>query len=70
MRTKPGFAIRCGTPDCDWGFTMPDLSEVALDLCYAAFLRHCAEMRGLNLDDPECRWMYLDLEDWTLTLRK
>jgi hypothetical protein len=27
LKTKPGFAIRCGSPDCDWGFPMADLGE-------------------------------------------
>jgi len=29
-----GHVIRCGTPDCDWGKKMPDLTEEQLDLCY------------------------------------
>ena len=33
--------IRCGTPDCDWGFEMPDLSETQFKKCYAAFREHC-----------------------------
>jgi len=28
-----GFVIRCGTPDCEWGKKMPDMSEERLDLC-------------------------------------
>jgi hypothetical protein len=70
MKTRAELIIRCGTPDCDWGFPMPDLGEVAVDGCYAAFLKHCSEMHGLTRDNASDCLMHLDLEEWTLTLRK
>src|SRR5262249_14111624 len=42
--TAMGF-IRCGTPDCDWGKKMPDLSEQRLELCvirsFASIVFNC-----------------------------
>jgi len=69
MKTAPHFVIRCGTPDCEWGFPMPDLGELALESCYSAFRKHCVEIHGLTDDDEEAH-MFLDLEKWTLTLLK
>ena len=60
--------IRCGTPDCDWGFRLPNLSEDRLKKCYAEFREHCVE-RQLRETDINAR-MFLDLEEWTLTLFK
>ena len=70
MKTHAELIIRCGTTGCDWGFPMPDMSEVAVDSCYAAFLKHCAEMHGLTEDNASDRLIHLDLVEWTLTLRK
>jgi hypothetical protein len=49
---------------------MPDLGEMALDCCYAAFLQHCIDTHGLTAENaPHCL-MHLDLKQWTLTLVK
>jgi hypothetical protein len=69
VKTSPNFAIRCGTPDCDWGFHMPDLGELALESCYSSFRRHCVEIDGLSEADSEAQ-VFLDLEKWTLTILK
>ena len=69
MKTRFQLAIRCGTPDCDWGFPMPNLGELALKCCYSAFQQHCVEVHGLREGDEEA-FMHLDLEKWTLTLLK
>lgn len=61
--------IRCGTPDCDWGFRLPNLSEYRLKKCYAKFREHCVETHDLRETDINAR-MFLDLEEWTLTLFK
>jgi len=63
------FAIRFGTPDCDWGKKMSDLSADQLDLCYAKFRKHCIQAHGLEESVTEAR-MHLDLEHWMLTLIK
>ena len=68
MKTKPGFTIRCGTTDCDWGFPMPDMGELTLDACYSAFRRHCIDDYGL--DEAKTADVFLSLEEWTLTLVK
>ena len=67
MATKPGFAIRCGTPDCEWGFPMSDLAPEKLDACYRAFFRHCVEVHGVSVDAPNID-VHLDLQSWVLTL--
>jgi hypothetical protein len=68
MKTKPGFTIHCGTTDCDWGFPMPDLGELALDACYSDFRRHCIDVHGL--EEAKTADVFLSLEEWTLTLVK
>jgi hypothetical protein len=70
MKTSPQFVIRCGTPDCEWGFPMPELCELALESCYSAFRKHCVEIHGLRQDNVADSSMHLDLEKWTLTLLK
>ena len=50
--------IRCGTPDCDWGHKVSDLSEEQLNLCYSELLQEWKT-------DAHMR---LDLEQWTLEL--
>ena len=70
MKTSPRFVVRCGTPDCEWGFPIPDLGELALESCYAAFRKHCVEVHGLREDNLADSPMHLDLEKWTLTLMK
>jgi hypothetical protein len=40
--------IRCGTPDCDWGFEIPDFSETRLEKCSAKFREHCIERHELR----------------------
>jgi hypothetical protein len=67
-KTSPGFAIRCGTPDCDWGFPMPDLSEPSFDACYADFQKHCVQRHGLTSENTVDHQMHLDLVNWVLTL--
>jgi len=66
MKNKFSFIIRCGTPDCEWRFAMPDLGNVAVEACYSTFQQHCVEDHGLT-EDSEDACMYLDLEKWTLT---
>jgi hypothetical protein len=63
-------ASGCGTPDCDWGFPMPDLSKASFDSCYSDFLRHCAERHGLTTANVADHTMFLDLVNWVLTLMK
>src|SRR5215472_7095232 len=48
MKGKFSLVIRCGTPDCDWGFPMPDLGEVSLEACFSDFRKHCVEIHGVN----------------------
>jgi hypothetical protein len=48
---------------------MPDLSELAFEGCYSAFWKHCTEVHGLNRDEIDAH-MFLDLENWLLTLLK
>ena len=66
MKPSPRFVIRCGTPDYEWGFPMPDLGELALDSCYSTFRKHCMETPGLRQDNVADCAMHLDLEKWTL----
>jgi hypothetical protein len=65
---KP-FLIRCGTPDCDWGKKMCDLGEEQLRLCYSEFHKHCIHRHDLQ-DWDTTPDVYLDLENWLLTLIK
>jgi hypothetical protein len=43
--------IRRGTPDRDWGFRLPNLSEYRLKQCYAKFREHCVERHDLRETD-------------------
>jgi hypothetical protein len=61
--------IRCGTPDCDWGHKVSDLSDEQLKLCYSEFRKHCMQRHGLQEWDTTS-YMNLDLEHWMLTLIK
>ena len=61
------FAIRCATPDCDWGKKMPDLSGDQLELRYSEFRKHCVQRHKLEEWDTNA-YMRLDLRVWTLTL--
>jgi hypothetical protein len=44
---KP-FAIRCGTPDCDWSYKMHGMGEDQLRLCHAEFRKHCMQRHDLQ----------------------
>jgi hypothetical protein len=46
MKNKVSLVIRCGSPDCNWGFPMRDLEELAFKTCYSSFRQHCAEVHG------------------------
>ena len=59
--------IRCGTPDCDWGHKVSDLSDEQPKLCYSEFRKHCMQRHGLQEWDTTAQ-VKLDLEHWTLTL--
>ena len=63
------FVNRCGTPDCDWGKKMCDLGEDQLRLCYPEFRKHCVERHHLWETVVDAQ-MFLNLENWTLTLFK
>ena len=67
MRGTSKLVIRCGTPDCDWGWPMADLAPWRVEKCYSAFREHCIETHGLAEEDTEAT-MHLDLQHWTLTL--
>jgi len=43
--------MRCGTPDCDWGWPMADLAPWPVEKCYSAFRDHCIETHGLDESD-------------------
>jgi len=60
--------IRCGTPDCDWGFPLPDMAAWRVERCYDEFAEHCVERHGLL--ETDSAQMYLDLKVATLTLWK
>jgi hypothetical protein len=62
-------SIRCGTPDCDWGFEMPDQSEAQFQECYAKIREYCVERHDLRETDINAH-MFFDLEEWTLKLFK
>jgi hypothetical protein len=62
-----GIVIRCGTPDCDWGYRVPDLIDPWITKCYAAFREHCIEWHQLDPDDTE-RFMQFDLVEFILAL--
>jgi hypothetical protein len=59
--------IRCGTPDCDWAFKMPDLSGWRIKKCYADFREHCIDRHHLHESDTGAL-MFFNLEEFTLTL--
>ncbi len=61
------YIIRCGTPDCDWGFGVEGWNTA--EKCYAEFGEHCVERHGLLETDTNAL-MYLDLKEGTLTLWK
>jgi len=65
---KP-FVIRCGTPDCEWGHKVAELSDVQLKLCYSEFRKHCIHRHDLREWDTTSH-VHLDLENWMLTLIK
>jgi hypothetical protein len=70
VKAGSNFVIRCRTPDCDWGFSTPDLGEIALNWCYSAFRKHCMEIHRLSQDNLEDAWVHFDIEHWILTLLK
>jgi hypothetical protein len=49
---------------------MPNLGELAIEACSSTFHKHCVEVRGLKEDDLTDSQMFVDLEQWTLTLLK
>jgi hypothetical protein len=49
---------------------MPDLGEVAFEVCYSDFLKHCIDIHGLKRDPVSESFVFLDLEKWTLALLK
>jgi len=61
--------IRCGTPDCDWGFRLPDMAPWRMERCYAEFREHCVETHALRETDINAQ-MYFNLIEGTLTLLK
>jgi hypothetical protein len=61
--------IRCGTPDCDRGFKMPELSETRFKECCAKFRELCVERHDLRETETNA-YMFFDLEEFTLTLFK
>jgi hypothetical protein len=61
--------IHCGTPDCDWGHRVSEVSDEQLTLCYSEFRKHCMQRHGLQEWDTISH-MHLDLEHWMLTLIK
>jgi len=61
--------VVCGSPDCDWGCALPDLSESQFKKCYSEFRRHCIEKHGLDRDDTEAS-VHLDVVEYTMTLLK
>jgi hypothetical protein len=51
--------ICCGTPDCDWGFHLPDTSEANMNKCYAEFRKHCIERHGLDEAYRKPRYLWI-----------
>jgi hypothetical protein len=47
--------IRCGTPDCDWGFEISNFSETEFKKCFAKFREHCVERHELRETDINAR---------------
>ena len=68
---KPGehatIDLRCGTPGCDWGIAIPDLSEESMKNCCARFREHCIERHRLGEADTDAR-IFFSLDERTLTL--
>ena len=64
-----GLVIRCGTPDCDLGYRVPDLIEPWLTKCPDAFREHCIELHQPDPDDTE-RSAWFNLIELALTLGK
>jgi hypothetical protein len=64
------YVLRTELIDCEMGFPMPDLGEMAVKACYSSFRKHSIEIHGLNEDDLADSRMFLDLNKWTLTLLK
>ncbi len=62
------YIIRCGTPDCDWGFPVEDPWNTA-ERCYEEFQGHCVERHDLRENDTDAQ-MYLNFKEGTLTLWK
>ena len=65
MKGKFSLVIRCGTPDCEWGFPMSELGDV--EACFSDFRKHCVEIHGVNRSNASDCLMHLDLEKRTLT---
>ena len=65
-KTSSSFLIACGPHDCEWGFPLPDLGEMAVR-SYSSFSRHCVEIHGLKEDDLADSRMFLGLNKWTVT---
>jgi hypothetical protein len=59
--------IRCGTPDCDWGF--PVGRQNVVERCYEEFREHCVERHDLRETDTNAQ-MWIDFKEGTLTLWK
>jgi hypothetical protein len=58
--------IRCGTPDCDWGIPVVDLSEQELSRCRRSFRKHCIERHGLHPKGSGLCWFNLEVLTMTL----
>ena len=59
--------MRCGTPDCDWGIPVLDLSQQEVSRCGRSFRKHCIERHGLHPKDAG-RLCWFDLQVLRLTL--
>ena len=70
METASLVVIRCSAPDCEWGFSMANLGEVAFKICYSDFVEHCVDIHGLTTGIVSDAHVVFDLEKWTLTLLK
>ena len=62
------YIIRCGTPDCDWGFPIVDSWNTA-EKCYEEFRKHCVKRHALQENDTDAQ-MWVNLKEGTLTLWK
>jgi len=70
LKAKFSLVIRCGTPDCEWGFQIHDLGEVSLEACFSDFQKHCVKIHGVNKGNAADCLMHLDLQQWALKLVK